>query len=395
MALIQRASVQQPDGTGTSTQRPAAREAQSALDRLFEKAERPKPVHLISTGGTIEGRWNWDTDCVALGKESVLPGYVQGLKPHVDFRFDTVCLKDSREINERDRREIRRVVAESPCDQILIAHGCFGIPDLAEYIVDGLPKGHGKTVVLFGAKAPLAEFVMSDGSFNLGFSTAAVLVLEPGVYIGMDGRIFNAGEVNVDTTKRFSDGQPLPAEEAQRRLNEIFARLNKPETIHLMRTGGTIESKWDPKLDTAVVDVDPLLPTYLERIRLQLTFEFTTICEKDSREVNYRDRKRLVEQIVASSHRRILVPHGTYTMPDTAQFLNESLPEGHDKVVVLFGSMIPLNGFIPSDAPFNIGFATAASLVSRPGVYLGMNARLFDAEQVQKNRSEGRFEEDK
>ncbi|VVC03978.1 Uncharacterised protein [Candidatus Bilamarchaeum dharawalense] len=369
----------------------SAGQAQAQLDALFSKFDKPNPVRLLTTGGTLEFVWDWAKDGLAMEKESVLPGYISGLQAHVPFNHTPICLKDSRELRQKDRRRIVEAVMDSPETNVLISHGCFTAPDTAEYLLDSLPAGHGKTVVIFGSKAPMKEFVLSDGPFNLGFATASSLALESGVYVAMDGRLFDARDVQVDAAKRFSERDDTAT--AQSRLERIFSQLNQPETVHLLRMGGTIESKWEPTKDTAVIDPSPLLQSYLERIRLQLQFAFTVVSLKDSREITYRDRKQLVAQVTESPHRAIIIPHGTYTMPDTAQFLNESLEAGHGKTIVLFGSMIPLNGFLPSDAPFNLGYAVATALVSKEGVYLAMNARLFHAEDVEKNRGKGRFEE--
>ncbi len=52
-----------------------------------------------------------------------------------------------------------------------------------------------KIVVLTGAMIPNAFGTSSDGFFNMGSALAFVQVLEPGVYIAMNGRYFRAGEV--------------------------------------------------------------------------------------------------------------------------------------------------------------------------------------------------------
>jgi len=50
-----------------------------------------------------------------------------------------------------------------------------------------IPK---KTIVLTGAMQP-AAFKKSDAQFNIGFALAALQMLPPGVYIAMNGRIFD------------------------------------------------------------------------------------------------------------------------------------------------------------------------------------------------------------
>jgi L-asparaginase len=55
----------------------------------------------------------------------------------------------------------------------------------------------GKTIVLTGAMVPYA-FGSSDGLFNLGSAVSFVQVLPPGVYVAMNGRIFEWDAVSKD-----------------------------------------------------------------------------------------------------------------------------------------------------------------------------------------------------
>ena len=48
----------------------------------------------------------------------------------------------------------------------------------------------GKTIVLTGAMQP-ASVRASDAEFNVGFALAAVQTLPPGVYVAMNGMIFD------------------------------------------------------------------------------------------------------------------------------------------------------------------------------------------------------------
>jgi L-asparaginase len=61
----------------------------------------------------------------------------------------------------------------------------------------------GKTIVLTGAMVPYAFGTSSDGFFNLGAALAFVQVLEPGVYIAMNGRYFHWNEVQKDTSNGY------------------------------------------------------------------------------------------------------------------------------------------------------------------------------------------------
>jgi L-asparaginase len=51
-----------------------------------------------------------------------------------------------------------------------------------------------KVMVLTGAMEP-ARFKYSDASFNIGCAIVAVQILDPGVYITMNGRIFDPDSI--------------------------------------------------------------------------------------------------------------------------------------------------------------------------------------------------------
>ena len=83
-----------------------------------------------------------------------------------------------------------------------------------------------------------------------------------------------------------------------------------------------------------------------------------------------------------------MIVHGTDTMVDTACVLGKA---NLSKTIVLTGAMVPYD-VASSDALFNLGFALAAARLKPPGVYVAMNAQLFDWDAVKKNRSLGQFE---
>ncbi len=162
------------------------------------------------------------------------------------------------------------------------------------------------------------------------------------------------------------------------------------DALHVIITGGTIDSVYDGNKDTVVPNDHSTVPQYVKLLKLYEECEFTDICMKDSRDITQDDRKRIINAINNSSSKRIIVTHGTYTMPDTARYLKENLTN-NDKVIILVGSMIPLSGFVPSDAGFNLGYAVAKSQELKAGIYVCMNGKIFAREEVIKLISEGRF----
>lgn len=165
--------------------------------------------------------------------------------------------------------------------------------------------------------------------------------------------------------------------------------MNEGKILFLLM-GGTIDSTWDGKLDTAVTAKESKIPGYLSNLIIYPQYEFVTVCMKDSRQIAQEDLDALLSHIEKTQAKRIIVTHGTYTMPDTARFIETNMTKS-DKVIVFTGSYIPLDGFYPTDAPFNLGFATAKVQNLTPGVYICINGETFVPSEVIKSLSEGKF----
>ena len=157
--------------------------------------------------------------------------------------------------------------------------------------------------------------------------------------------------------------------------------------------GGTIEF-FDPAYDAInkkLMKLDATIESYFKNlIKPHFTFSTETVAEKDSRDIGQDDRSKLAKTINTSQHENIVVTHGTFTMKETAEYLEENLSD--NKKVILTGSMIPITGFSTSDAGFNLGFAIASFINIEPGVYLSMNGGIFKFDEVAKNEQLFRFE---
>ena len=160
--------------------------------------------------------------------------------------------------------------------------------------------------------------------------------------------------------------------------------------FHLVITGGTIDSVYDGTKDTVVPCQRSSLPEFFKSLKLYTNFDATEVCMKDSRDLTPADFQKIMQTIEDSFHKNIILTHGTYTMPDTARYLEANLKR-KDQTIIITGSMIPIQGFSPSDAPFNLGFAVAKAEELPPGVYLSMNGKVFTADEAMKISKEGRF----
>ena len=96
-------------------------------------------------------------------------------------------------MTDEDRAVIRDAVTGAVEQHIVITHGTDTMVNTAAE----LTEIEGKTIVFTGALAP-AIFRDSDALFNLGGAVAAAQCAAPGVYITMNGRVFEYDKVRKD-----------------------------------------------------------------------------------------------------------------------------------------------------------------------------------------------------
>ena len=100
------------------------------------------------------------------------------------------------------------------------------------------------------------------------------------------------------------------------------------DKIHFIITGGTIDSHYDGMKDTAVPNEESIVPAFIKNLKLPIEYEFTTVCMKDSRAITDEDRAQMLATIETSSAKKFIITHGTYTMPDTARYLEDHVRGG-------------------------------------------------------------------
>ena len=162
--------------------------------------------------------------------------------------------------------------------------------------------------------------------------------------------------------------------------------------IHVIATGGTIDSEYFPPRETSVPSKESIIAPYITgKIKPYADVTFETVFMLDSGDITDTHRAQIADSIRRSDAPRAIVCHGTNTMTATAAYLDTALAP-HSKTIILTGSMIPLKEFAQSDAGFNLGFAISESLHLGAGIYICMNAEVFAAGSVRKNFDEGRFE---
>ncbi len=146
-------------------------------------------IRFITTGGTIDKIYFDAKSRFEVGDSQVRHILAEGL---AGFDFDVVSLfrKDSLDVTDRDRKELRRYIESDDAERYVITHGTDTMVETAQAL-DGIP---GRRIVLTGALSP-ARFKSTDAVFNVGMAVAAVQTVAPGVYIAMNGEVFVPGDV--------------------------------------------------------------------------------------------------------------------------------------------------------------------------------------------------------
>jgi L-asparaginase len=158
--------------------------------------------------------------------------------------------------------------------------------------------------------------------------------------------------------------------------------------IRVLITGGTFDKEYN-ELTGELFFKDTHLPEMLKLGRCRVDVDIRTLMMIDSLDMTEQDRILIADHCLKAEEKRIVITHGTDTMADTAKFLAGRIK---DKTVVLTGAMIPYK-FGSSDGLFNLGSALAFVQALPHGVYVAMNGRIFNWNNVRKNRQTGEFEE--
>ncbi|MFT5669116.1 MAG: L-asparaginase [Vicingaceae bacterium] len=156
-------------------------------------------IHIITTGGTIEGleydrpenRSNNPTVCIS--------DFLKTASVSFQYTIETAFQKDSRFITLEDRMDLAEKIATTDCNKILITHGTFTMAETAKFLGR---LGLDKTIVLVGSFI-LGTEEETDAPFNLGYALGVIDFLEKGVYVAMNGSIFSWDNVkkNLETNR--------------------------------------------------------------------------------------------------------------------------------------------------------------------------------------------------
>ncbi len=115
-----------------------------------------------------------------------MPAVLARTRMTIPVALEVLPLLDSLDMQDADRARVLASCQAAPEQAIVIVHGTDTMRETAAVLG---AAALGKTVVLTGAMIPYA-IAHSDALFNLGCATAAAQLLQPGVYVAMNGQVF-------------------------------------------------------------------------------------------------------------------------------------------------------------------------------------------------------------
>lgn len=143
-------------------------------------------IKIFTTGGTIDKIYFDQKSRFEVGEPAINEVLAEA-NVTVPYQCETLLRKDSLDLTEADRQKIYDAVAADDHRYIIITHGTDTMIQTAQKLK---PLGRDRVIVLTGSMMP-AKFRSTDAEFNIGGAIVAVQVLPPGVYITMNGQIFD------------------------------------------------------------------------------------------------------------------------------------------------------------------------------------------------------------
>tara|TARA_B100000902_G_scaffold341721_1_gene345315 strand:+ start:68 stop:550 length:483 start_codon:yes stop_codon:yes gene_type:complete len=153
-------------------------------------------IKIFVTGGTFDKDYD-EKNGKLFFKETHMSEILELGRSKVEVDIETLMMIDSLDMTDKERNKIVQNCINTEQRQIIITHGTDTMTKTAKEIgEEKLPK----TIVITGAMIPY-KFGTSDGLFNIASALAYVQTLPNGVYVAMNGRVFEYNKVkkNIDT----------------------------------------------------------------------------------------------------------------------------------------------------------------------------------------------------
>ena len=152
-------------------------------------------LEILTTGGTIDKVYFDKKSNYEVG-DPFVEELLHKMNVNISFNVKSLMRIDSLDMTDIHREEILNYIINSNANNFLITHGTDSIVETAIF----LKKFSDKTIVLTGSLKP-AIFIDNDAIFNVGSALTSAQILKKGVYIVINGQVFNPDNVRKNLEK--------------------------------------------------------------------------------------------------------------------------------------------------------------------------------------------------
>ncbi len=152
-------------------------------------------IEIITTGGTIDKIYFDEKSSYEIG-EPQIGEVLRDANLTIKYWVKPLLRKDSLDLTTEDRNLIKSMVLESSAERIVITHGTDTMVETAQFLT-GIPE---RTIVLTGSMQP-ARFRFTDAIYNIASALTAVQLLPVGVWIAMNGQIYDPAKTRKNVKK--------------------------------------------------------------------------------------------------------------------------------------------------------------------------------------------------
>jgi len=142
-------------------------------------------IKIYTTGGTIDKIYFDQKSEFQVGEPQIVE-LLREANITFEYELESLMRKDSLDMDDADRALIAERIRQDSSQRILLTHGTDTMVETARALL-GI---EGKTIVLVGSMQP-ARLRYSDAVFNIGYAIATVQMMPPGIYVAMNGQVFD------------------------------------------------------------------------------------------------------------------------------------------------------------------------------------------------------------
>lgn len=170
----------------------------NSAENFMQETQHEK-IKIFTTGGSIDKIYDLQASGFLVGPPQI-GNVLREANVTVPFEVEEFTRKDSLQMSDEEREQLKQLIADEPAHRTIITHGTDTL-HLTGQMLATIP---GKVIILTAAMKP-ASFKDTDAHFNIGCAFIAVQTLPEGVYLVMNGRIFDPFRVKKNTELRCFD----------------------------------------------------------------------------------------------------------------------------------------------------------------------------------------------